>query len=187
MWQIRIVAPATLIGLFVFLVGLVICRFLNACIVRIPGRRSVVMPASACPRCGSEIRAYDNIPVVSWLLLHGKCRFCKAPISAMYPVVEFLTALLFLGCYAAFGLTAEAFKWAAFSALMIVLVFTDLRERLLPDVVNYTGLCIGLIVSFFAPPMDGTANLIASHLFAFPPPAPVLSFADALLGAVIGS
>ncbi len=187
MWQIRIVAPATLIGIFVFLFGLVIGSFLNVCIVRIPGHKSVVMPASACTRCGSEIRPYDNIPVISWLLLRGKCRFCKAPISAMYPAVEFLTAVLFLGCYAAFGLTPEAFKWAAFSALMIVLVFTDLRERLLPDVVNYTGLCIGLIVSFFAPPMDGTANLSASHLFSSPPPAPVLSFADALLGAVIGS
>jgi leader peptidase (prepilin peptidase)/N-methyltransferase len=187
MWQIRMVAPATLIGIFVFLFGLVIGSFLNVCIVRIPGHKSVVMPASACPKCGSEIRAYDNIPVISWLLLGGKCRFCKASISAMYPVVEFLTAVLFLGCYAAFGLTPEAFKWAAFSALMIVLVFTDLRERILPDVVNYTGLCIGLILSFFTKPTDGTANLIASHLFAFPPPAPVLSFADALLGALIGS
>lgn len=187
MWQIQMVNPAIVIGVFVFLFGLVIGSFLNVCIVRIPGNKSIVMPASACPKCGSEIRAYDNIPVISWLLLGGKCRFCKAPISAMYPVVEFLTALLFLGCYAAFGLTAEAFKWAAFSALMIVLVFTDLRERLLPDVVNYTGLCIGLAVSFFAPPVDGTANLIASHLFAFPPPVPVLSFADALLGALIGS
>jgi leader peptidase (prepilin peptidase)/N-methyltransferase len=187
MWQIRMVTPAALIGVFVFLFGLVIGSFLNVCIVRIPGHKSVVMPASACTRCGSEIRPYDNIPVISWLLLRGKCRFCQAPISAMYPAVEFLTAVLFLGCYAAFGLTPEAFKWAAFSALMIVLVFTDLRERLLPDVVNYTGLCIGLIVSFFAPPMDGTANLIASRLFASAPPAPVLSFADALLGAVIGS
>jgi leader peptidase (prepilin peptidase)/N-methyltransferase len=165
----------------------VIGSFLNVCIVRIPEKKSIVMPASACPKCGSEIRAYDNIPVVSYLVLSGKCRFCKAPISAMYPVVEFLTAVLFLGCYAAFGLTPEAFKWAAFSALMIVLVFTDLRERILPDVVNYTGLCIGLIVSVFAPPMDGTANLIASHLLASPPPAPVVSFADALLGALIGS
>lgn len=187
MWQIRIVDPAIVIGVFVFLFGLVIGSFLNVCIVRIPEKKSMVTPASACPKCGSEIRAYDNIPVVSWLLLRGRCRFCKAHISAMYPVVELLTALLFLRCYAAFGLTPQAFKWAAFSALMIVLVFTDLRERILPDVVNYTGLCIGLIVSFFAPPMDGTANLIASRLFASPPPAPVLSFADALLGAIIGS
>src|SRR5579862_3854709 len=99
MWHIRSVLPAPIIGIFVFLFGLVIGSFLNVCIVRIPGRKSIVMPASACTKCGAEIRAYDNIPVVSYLLLGGKCRFCKAPISAMYPVVELLTALLFLGCY----------------------------------------------------------------------------------------
>ena len=105
----------------------------------------------------------------------------------MYPLVEMLTALLFLGCYVAFGLTPQALKWAAFSALMIVLVATDLRERILPDAVNYTGLVIGLIISFFTPPTDGTAHWIASRIFAFPPPAPALSFADALLGAALGS
>jgi leader peptidase (prepilin peptidase)/N-methyltransferase len=187
MWQIRGVAPATLIGIFVFLFGLVIGSFLNVCIVRIPEGKSIVMPASACTKCGAEIRAYDNIPVVSYLLLGGKCRQCKTPFSAMYPAVEVLTGLLFLGCYYAFGLTAEALKWAVFSALMIVLVFTDLRERILPDVVNFTGLAMGLILSFFIKPTDGTALLISNHLFAFPPPAPVLSFADAVFGAAVGS
>lgn len=105
----------------------------------------------------------------------------------MYPLVEVLTALLFLGCYGAFGLTPQAAKWAAFSALMIVLVVTDLRERILPDAVNYTGLAVGLIISFFLPTTDGTAHWLANHMFAFAPPAPALSFADALLGAALGS
>jgi len=105
----------------------------------------------------------------------------------MYPLVEVLTALLFFACYRAFGLSAEAVKWAAFSALMIVLVFTDLRERILPDVVNYTGLAIGLAISLLTPPTDGTAHWLSNRLFAFPPPAPVLSFADAVLGAAVGS
>ena len=145
-----------------------------------------MLPASACPKCGKEIRAYDNIPVVSYLLLRGKCRGCKVKISPMYPLVELLTGLLFLACYLVFGLTVEATRWAAFSAILIVLVFTDLRERILPDVVNFTGLGLGLAFSFFVKPTDGTALWIANRLFEFPPPAPVLSFVDAVLGAAVG-
>ena len=174
-------------GIFVFLFGLIIGSFLNVCIVRIPEGKSIVYPASACPRCGSGIRPYDNIPVVSYLVLGGKCRFCKAAISWIYPAVELLNALLFLACYLAFGLTIEALKWAIFSSLMIVLVFTDLRERLLPDAVNFTGLGMALVLSLFTKPADGIALLIANHFFAFPPPVPVLSIADSLLGAAVGS
>src|SRR5580658_2276961 len=143
-WQIRCVTPAILIGIFVFLFGLIIGSFLNVCILRIPGGKSIVLPASACPKCGKEIKAYDNIPVISWLILRGKCHNCKTPISWMYPLVEFLTGLLFLGSYLVFGFTFDTLKWCAFSAILVVLVFTDARERILPDVVNYTGFAIGL-------------------------------------------
>jgi len=187
MWQIRVVIPPALIGVFVFCFGLIIGSFLNVCILRIPERKSIVMPASACPKCGAPIRPYDNIPVISWVLLGGKCRSCKTRISAMYPAVELLTGILFWVCYWAFGLTTETLKWAAFSALLVVLVFTDLRERILPDVVNFTGFGIGLALSFVTKPTDGTALWIANHMFDFPPPAPILSFADALIGAAIGS
>jgi leader peptidase (prepilin peptidase) / N-methyltransferase len=187
MWQNSIVAPSTLIGIFAALFGLIIGSFLNVCIVRIPGRKSVVIPASACPQCGAAIRPWDNIPVVSWLLLGGKCRACKTRISAMYPAVELLTAVLFWGCYYAFGLTTEALKWAIFSALMIVLVFTDMRERILPDVLNYSGFVAGLLLSLVTKPSDGTALWLANRMFDFPPPAPVISLADALLGAAFGS
>lgn len=187
MWHIRFVASGMLIAVFVFFFGLIIGSFLNVCIVRIPGGKSIVLPASACVKCGTPIRPYDNIPVVSYLFLGGKCRKCKNPISAMYPIVEFLTGLLFLGCYEVFGLTAEGLKWAIFSAIMIVLVFTDLRERILPDVVNFTGLGLGLLLSFFTTPVDGTAFALTKRIFQFPPPAPVLSFVDALLGAAAGS
>jgi leader peptidase (prepilin peptidase)/N-methyltransferase len=187
MWQIHLVAPPTLIAIIVFLFGLIIGSFLNVCILRIPGGKSIVLPSSACPKCGAPIRPYDNIPVLSWLFLRGKCRACKTPISPMYPVVELLTGLLFLACFYAFGLTPEALKWAAFAAIMVVLVFTDLRERILPDVVNFTGFGIGLAFSFVTKPIDGTALWIANHMFDFPPPAPVLSFVDAILGAALGS
>ena len=179
--------PAPLIGIFVFCFGLILGSFLNVCIIRIPEGKSIVMPASACPKCGAAIRPYDNIPVVSWALLGGKCRACKAKISGMYPLVELLTALLFFGCYWVFGLTAEALKWAIFSALVIVLVFTDLRERILPDVVNYTGFALGLALSFATKPMDGTALWIMGNLFHVRPPTPVVWFLDSLLGAALGS
>ncbi|MGB7310970.1 MAG: prepilin peptidase, partial [Candidatus Acidiferrales bacterium] len=187
MWQIRVVAlPTTLIGIFAFLFGLIIGSFLNVCIVRIPERKSIVMPASACPKCGTAIRAYDNIPVLSYVFLGGKCRSCKTKISPIYPLVELITALLFLGSYLAFGLSLEALKWAVFSAVMVVLVFTDLRERILPDVVNYTGLAFGLVLSLFTRPADGTALWLANRMFDFPPPQPVISLVDAALGAILG-
>jgi leader peptidase (prepilin peptidase) / N-methyltransferase len=186
-WQIREVPPELFIAIFVFLFGLIIGSFLNVCILRIPGGKSIVLPASACPKCAAPIRPYDNIPVISYLILGGKCRACKTPISSMYPLVELLTGLLFLACYLVFGLTVETLKWAVFSAIMIVLIFTDFRERLLPDVVNYTGLALGLALSFFTKPTDGAALWLANYIFDFPPPAPVLSFADAILGAALGS
>lgn len=187
MCQIRCVLPSPLIGVFVILFGLVIGSFLNVCILRIPERKSIVLPASACTKCGTPIHAYDNIPVVSWLILGGKCRSCKTPISKMYPLVELLTGLLFFACYSAFGLSLDALKWSTFCALSIVLVFTDLRERLLPDPVNYTGLVLGIAFSFFTVPTDGTASWLASKMFDYPPPAPAVSFADAVLGAAAGS
>jgi leader peptidase (prepilin peptidase) / N-methyltransferase len=185
--QNQVVALTTFIGIFVFLFGLIIGSFLNVCILRIPAGKSIVMPASACTKCGAAIRPYDNIPVLSYLVLGGKCRGCKTKISPMYPLVELLTGLLFLGCFYAFGISVDTAKWAAFSAIMIVLVFTDLRERILPDVVNFTGLAIGLIFSLFTKPTDGSALWLANHLFDYPPPAPVLSLVDAILGAAVGS
>ncbi len=179
--------PAPAIGIFVFLFGLIIGSFLNVCILRIPTGKSIVRPSSACPQCGAAIRPYDNIPVISYLILRGKCRGCKTKISPMYPLVEFLSGLLFLACYYAFGLSVETLKWASFSAIMIVLVFTDLRERLLPDLVNFTGFGCGLVFSLFVRPTDGSALWIANHIFQFPPPQPVLSLFDALLGAALGS
>jgi leader peptidase (prepilin peptidase)/N-methyltransferase len=182
LWQIQCVIPVA-----VFLLGLAIGSFLNVCILRIPADKSIVLPASSCPICGKAIAPYDNVPVVSWLLLAGKCRNCKAKISAMYPMVELLTGLLFLACYFAFGLRLDALKWALFAALLVVLTITDLRERILPDEVNFFGLGLGLLLSFFTPPIDGTAQWIANRSFDFPPPQPILSFVDALVGAAVGS
>lgn len=176
-----------MIAFIIFLFGLIIGSFLNVCILRIPNSKSIVLPPSHCPSCGTPIKPYDNIPVVSWLLLAGRCRKCKVRISAMYPMVELGTGLLFLACYLMFGLNAEALKWAIFAALIIVLTITDLRERILPDKVTFVGLGLGLLLSLFTRPVDGTALWLANHLFAYPPPEAALSFGDALIGAGVAS
>ena len=176
-----------MIAFIIFVFGLIIGSFLNVCILRIPVAESVVLPPSHCPSCGMPIKPYDNIPVVSWLVLAGRCRKCKARISAMYPMVELGTGLLFLACYFVFGIKAEALKWAIFAALLIVLTITDLRERILPDKVNFVGFGLGLLLSLFTRPVDGTALWLANHLFAYPPPEAALSFADALIGAGVAS
>ena len=170
-----------------FVLGLVVGSFLNVCILRIPARESIVRPASHCPKCGKAIAAYDNIPVLSWLVLRGRCRNCKAPISVMYPLVEFLTGALFTACLLVFGLSFAAAKWAAFSAVLVVLAVTDVRERILPDRVNLTGALIGLAASGLVPVGDGTALWLAQRMFAYPPPARALSICDSLLGAAAGA
>ncbi len=177
---------AAVIGGVIFLLGLIVGSFLNVCILRIPTGQSVVHPRSRCPQCGTPIAGYDNIPVLSWVLLGGKCRGCQTPISAQYPAVELLNGLLFLACYLAFGLRLEAAKWAVFCAVLVVLTITDLRERLLPDKVNLTGALLGLGFALAVPVGDGTVWALASPWSASPPPVPVLSVVDALVGAAAG-
>jgi leader peptidase (prepilin peptidase)/N-methyltransferase len=182
MWQSRIVLTA-----LVFLFGLVIGSFLNVCIVRIPEEQSIVRPGSRCPRCGKPIRFYDNVPVVSWLLLRGRCRDCAAPISPWYPAIELLTALFFLWCYRTFGISRVGFKWLFFGCLLIVLTVTDLRTRLLPDAVTWTGFGIGLAFSAAVPPQDGIAWELIWRVLHRLAPSPVAGLADALIGALFGS
>jgi leader peptidase (prepilin peptidase)/N-methyltransferase len=171
----------------VFLFGLAFGSFLNVCIHRIPRDLSVVTPGSACPQCQEPIRAYDNIPVASWLLLRGRCRHCGARISPRYIVVELLTALLFLACYAEFGPTLLALKLCIFSFLVVGLIFTDAEWKLLPDLFTLPGLVIGLIFSLLTPLNDvvtlflpGLVNVQASWWR-------LLSLADALLGSAVGA
>jgi leader peptidase (prepilin peptidase)/N-methyltransferase len=171
----------------IFLLGLVIGSFLNVCILRIPREESVVLPPSHCPACKAPIKPYDNIPVLSWLLLRGRCRKCGARISPQYPLVELLTGLLFLGCYLWFGLSIEFVKWSVFAALLVVLTITDIRERILPDKVNFLGLGLGLGFSLITAPTDGTALWFSRRMFDFPPPVRALSLADAVLGAAAAS
>jgi leader peptidase (prepilin peptidase)/N-methyltransferase len=169
----------------VFVFGLIFGSFLNVCIRRLPRHESIVMPGSHCPRCQSPIRVRDNIPVISYLLLGGRCRACGEPISPEYPVVELLTGLLVLGCYWQFGVTLAGAKWTLFSAMMLVLVFTDFNERLLPNRVNYFGLAAGLVFSPFLPEADGLARWLLNAHFALGAPEWAVRLGDSALGAIL--
>jgi leader peptidase (prepilin peptidase)/N-methyltransferase len=172
---------------FFFLFGIVIGSFLNVCITRIPEEVSVVAPGSRCPRCSTPIKPYDNVPVFAWLWLRGKCRACGAPISVMYPLVELATGLLFVGGYLEFGITQATVKWLFFICLIIILTLTDLRVRLLPDVITWPGFAAGVLLSAFVPPNDGVAFLLCLRLFHQLPPERLLGVMEALLGAAFGS
>jgi leader peptidase (prepilin peptidase) / N-methyltransferase len=182
LWHIRDVV----IAIF-FLLGIIIGSFLNVCITRIPEGVSIVTPGSRCPRCETPIKPYDNVPLFSWLWLRGKCRACGYPISPMYPVVELITGLLFVACYLDFGLTQLTVKWLFFTCFIIVLIVTDVRVRLLPDIINWPGLVVGLFFSAFFPPADGSVYILFLMLFRRAPSPHLLGVTDALLGAIVGS
>jgi leader peptidase (prepilin peptidase)/N-methyltransferase len=173
--------------IFFFLFGIVIGSFLNVCITRIPEDLSIVSPGSRCPRCLTPIKAYDNVPVFAWLWLRGKCRNCALPISPMYPLVELLTGLLFVACYLEFGITQAAVKWLFFLCLIMILTVTDLRVRLLPDVVTWPGLAAGLVFSSVVQPNDGTAFFLCLKLFHWVPPEWLMGLLEGILGAAFGS
>jgi leader peptidase (prepilin peptidase)/N-methyltransferase len=171
------------IPLFFFLFGIVMGSFLNVCIARIPEGQSVVTPASHCPRCEKPIRFYDNLPVLSWFLLRGKCRNCQLPISPMYPIVEFLTGAFFVLTYYSFGVTLPAFKFLILGCLLIVLIVTDIVERVLPDAVNWFGFGLALALATRIPP-EGFSEFWFHHRHV----SPLLTgLIDALLGAAFGS
>jgi leader peptidase (prepilin peptidase)/N-methyltransferase len=170
-----------------FLFGIVIGSFLNVCIARIPEGLSIVSPGSRCPRCEKPIKPYDNIPVFGWLLLRGKCRNCKLPISSMYPVIEFFTGVMFVACYLSFDVTLATFKWLIFTCLIIVLTITDLRSRILPDAINWPGFGVGLALATRIPVNDGAAAWLSQSMFHRLLPDAAIGVLDALLGAAFGS
>jgi len=172
---------------FFFLFGIIIGSFLNVCITRIPEEMSIVSPGSRCPRCKTPIKPYDNVPVFAWLWLRGKCRTCGLPISPMYPLVELATGLLFVACYVEFGISQATVKWLFFTCLIIILTVTDLRVRLLPDVITWPGFAAGLVFSAVVPPNDGSAFLLSVRLFHWLPPERLMGLIEALLGAAFGS
>ncbi|HEX4386942.1 MAG TPA: prepilin peptidase [Myxococcales bacterium] len=150
---------------WVFTLGAVIGSFLNVVIARVPKGESVVRPASRCPRCKSAIRWYDNIPIVSWLVLRGKCRDCALPISPRYPLVELLVALLAVAAARQLGPTWTALAYFVFAAALVALAYIDLDTWLLPAEITYPLIALGLVSPLW------------NH---------ALSFRDALIGGAAG-
>ena len=152
-------------GIF-FLFGAIVGSFLNVVILRLPEENSsIAFPPSLCPRCKTTIRWYDNIPLLSYILLRGKCRACGCSISCQYPLVELSTALLTLALYRTFGISYDLFFYFLFTAALLVITFIDLHHQIIPDSISLPGIVIGLAGSFFSSQ---------------------ITWQDALIGAVAG-
>jgi leader peptidase (prepilin peptidase)/N-methyltransferase len=132
--------------------GALIGSFLNVCIHRLPRGQSIVRPRSACPSCGAELSWSDNVPIVSYLLLRGRCRGCGAAISIRYPIVEVVTAALFAACWWQFGFSLLFASRVVLGCSLIVLFAIDLEHQLLPNVITLPGIVVGFAFSLFGPP-----------------------------------
>ena len=143
---------SVLLSSLAILLGALVGSFLNVVILRLPDENaSIVLPSSHCPHCQTPLHWYDNIPVLSFLFLAGRCRSCKAKISWQYPLVETAMALFSLALYHRFGLTPAFGIYFLFAAALLVVIFIDLRHQLIPDRISLPGICIGFAVSFINP------------------------------------
>jgi len=145
---------------YVLFIGMCVGSFLNVCIYRLPEGSSIVRPPSACPKCGASIRWYDNIPVISYLLLRGRCRGCRAPISIRYPIVELITGLLALATWLQFGMRPATPIYFLFIAALLVITFIDIDHRIIPDIISLPGIPLGFAASFLLPELDWMSSLI---------------------------
>lgn len=161
------------LGTFAFVLGACVGSFLNVCIGRWPHDESVVSPHSRCPRCAHQIAWYDNIPIVSWLLLRGKCRGCALPISIQYPIVEAVVGMLWLVSVYHFGPTFTALRVAVFATIMLGIAVTDAKHYLIPDGFTVSGLVFVMATAIVA------AFRVEPSPFALP--------YDALIGACAGA
>ncbi len=162
-----------LIAAAVFVFGTLVGSFLNVCILRIPARQSIVRPPSSCPTCKSPIAFYDNIPLLSYLILRGGCRSCAAAISPRYFIVEFLTGALAVALFLRFGWSTTFVIYAVFCAALVVISFIDLDVQIIPDAISLPGIVIGLLVSFLPAARVDHLSL---------PPSPLDSFLGVLVG-----
>jgi leader peptidase (prepilin peptidase) / N-methyltransferase len=198
--------PAAFVAAAFFLFGLAFGSFLNVCIYRLPRDLSVVSPRSMCPNCGEAIAFYDNIPVLSWIVLRGRCRYCHARISPRYAVVELMTGILFVVAYAlpragwfedsyrrvllsSYGTVpapyepnALAFQLSALVFFLIGLIFTDAETKLLPDLLTKPGIAVGLAFSLVVP-VEGPGRFFLSNVENWR----ILSLVNSICGAVLGS
>jgi leader peptidase (prepilin peptidase)/N-methyltransferase len=170
-------------AILAFLAGLLIGSFLNVCVYRLPRDLSVVHPRSHCPGCEKQIAWYDNIPVLSYVLLRGRCRHCSERILLRYPLVELATAAAFALIVAKLGLSLSALKFSLFSAIMIALIATDIEERILPDEFTLGGTLAGLVLAWFVPLEMGVGGIFIPWTWG----RPWVSVVDSAIAAGIAS
>jgi len=163
----------TLLGIFIFIVGAMTGSFLNVCIVRLPLEKSIVFPGSHCVACRTPIHWYDNIPLISWVLLGGRCRACKEKISMRYWIVELLTGLTFFLFYRHYGLQPVLWPYLVMVSGFIVATFVDFEHRIIPDEVSLGGMIAGVVFSLIVPQLQGVQS-------------PFLGVGYSLLGLLVG-
>ena len=182
--------PLPIACVIVGVLGAMIGSFLNVVIHRLPREQSIVFPNSTCPRCRASIKAYDNIPILSFLILRGQCRSCGAPISPRYPAVEALTALLFAAVTWHDGVSFILAFDLAFTASIVALLFIDAEHMILPNAITYPGILFALITRVVVPYVAGPANFDdLPHLISVFPanyPVPIVSLIGAAIGALAG-
>ncbi len=152
--------PDILLYSSVFCVGICIGSFLNVCIYRIPAQKSIVHPGSACPSCQTPIRFYDNIPILSYLFIKGRCRHCKAAIAVRYPLTELMGGLIALCVVLKFDLTLSALTYFIFAAALLVITFIDIDHQIIPNEISLPGIPLGFAFSFFIPEVTPIESLI---------------------------
>lgn len=182
--------PEALGAAFAFGIGALVGSFLNVVIYRVPNEMSIVFPNSTCPKCKAAIKPYDNIPIISWLILRGKCRSCAAPISIRYPLVEALTGSMFLLVFLQIGFNAFLPVGFIFAAVMISLIFIDAEHMILPNVITYPFLLFAIIIRLVYPVLFGTEYFpdmsFAPAAWLSGYPVWVISLVSALAGALAG-
>lgn len=150
--------------IFAFIFGTAVGSFLNVCIFRLPLEQSIVNPSSHCFSCKKPIPFYDNIPLISFILLQGKCRHCKAPFSGQYPLVEFLTGMVALACVLRWGFTLNTLSIFIFVAALIVITFIDFEHKIIPDVISLPGILYGLLAALVLPRITFVESLLGALL-----------------------
>jgi leader peptidase (prepilin peptidase) / N-methyltransferase len=163
-----------LLALFAFVFGAIVGSFLNVVIHRYPREESIVFPPSHCPRCDAPIRRYDNVPLLSFAILRGRCRACREPISWRYPLVELANALFYLAVFLHTGPQIAFVFVAAMVSMLIVLIFIDAEIQILPDAIDIPGIAVGLAIGALALSASAPALMLAG------------SWLDSLLGAIFG-
>ena len=176
--------------IFIFTFGAAVGSFLNVVIHRVPNDESIIFPNSACPKCSNRIKFYDNIPILSWLLLGGKCRNCKIPISIRYPLVELFTALLFVLVFWQIGFNAFLPVCLIFVTAIVALIFIDAEHMILPDVINFPLLFFALLVRLIYPLFFGSSYFSDLQIFPLSQmetyPVWMVSLLGAILGGLVG-